>query len=78
MREKLVCRACDAITQPPARTRGARDAGPRLLAHVLLAKYGLHLPLHRQGEVYQRDGIDLDVSTLQIGWEAPPKPDAAG
>ncbi|WP_346769961.1 transposase [Bradyrhizobium sp. NBAIM18] len=27
-------------------------------------KYGLHLPLHRQGDVYQREGIDLDVSTL--------------
>lgn len=22
-------------------------AGPKLLAHVLFAKYGLHLPLHR-------------------------------
>lgn len=66
VREKLVCRACEAITQPPAPSHPiARGrAGPKLLAHVLFAKYGLHLPLHRQSDVYQREGIDLDVSTL--------------
>jgi transposase len=31
---------------------------------VLFAKYGLHLPLNRQSDVYEREGIDLDVSTL--------------
>ncbi|BCA06186.1 transposase [Bradyrhizobium japonicum] len=66
VREKLVCRACEAITQPPAPSHPiARGrAGPKLLAHVPFAKYGLHLPLHRQSDVYQREGIDLDVSTL--------------
>jgi transposase len=66
VREKLVCRACEAITQPPAPSHPiARGrAGPKLLAHVLFAKYGLHLPLHRQSDVYQREGIDLGVSTL--------------
>lgn len=43
-------------------TRGR--VGPKLLAHVLFAKYGLHLPLNRQSDVYEREGIDLDVSTL--------------
>ena len=28
------------------------------------AKFGQHLPLNRQSEVYAREGIDLDVSTL--------------
>ena len=66
VREKFVCRACEAISQPPAPSHPiARGrAGPRLLAHVLFAKYGLHLPLNRQSEVYHREGIDLDVSTL--------------
>lgn len=66
VREKLVCRACEAITQPPAPSHPiARGrAGPKLLAHILFAKYGLHLPLNRQSDVYQREGIDLDVSTL--------------
>jgi transposase len=35
-----------------------------LLAQVLFAKYGAHLPLHRQSVIYAREGIDLDVSTL--------------
>ena len=66
VREKFSCRACEAITQPPAPSHPiARGrAGPKLLAHVLFAKYGLHLPLNRQGATYAREGIDLDVSTL--------------
>jgi transposase len=66
VREKFSCRSCEAISQPPAPSHPiARGrAGPRLLAHVLFAKYGLHLPLHRQSDVYAREGIDLDVSTL--------------
>ncbi|MET4373747.1 transposase [Bradyrhizobium sp. LB12.1] len=66
VREKFVCRACEAITQPPAPSHPiARGrTGPKLLAHILFAKYGLHLPLNRQSDVYQREGIDLDVSTL--------------
>ena len=31
---------------------------------MLFAKYGLHLPLNRQSDVYAQEGIDLDVSTL--------------
>src|ERR1700681_1732759 len=66
VREKFSCRTCEAITQPPAPSHPiARGrAGPKLLAHVLFAKYGLHLPLNRQSDVYEREGIDLDVSTL--------------
>ncbi len=50
VREKFSCRSCEAITQPPAPSHPiARGrAGPHLLAHVLFAKYGLHLPLNRQ------------------------------
>jgi transposase len=66
VREKFSCRACEAITQPPAPSHPiARGrAGPKLLAHVLFSKYGLHLPLNRQSAVYAREGIDLEVSTL--------------
>jgi transposase len=66
VREKFSCRACEAITQPPAPSHPiARGrAGPGLLAQVLFAKYGAHLPLNRQSEIYAREGIDLDVSTL--------------
>jgi transposase len=66
VREKFSCRSCEAITQPPAPSHAiARGrAGPGLLAHILFAKYGLHLPLNRQSATYAREGIDLDVSTL--------------
>jgi len=43
-------------------TRGL--AGPGLLAHVLVSKYVDHLPLYRQSQIFARDGIDLDRSTL--------------
>ena len=39
-------------------------AGPGLLAHVLVSKYCDHLPLYRQSQIYAREGIDLDRSTL--------------
>ena len=66
VREKFSCRACEAISQPPAPSHPiARGrAGPKLLAHIVFSKYGLHLPLNRQSAVYAREGIDLDVSTL--------------
>src|SRR5215216_7053514 len=65
-RAREVLRTCEAITQPPAPSHPiARGrAGPKLLAHILFSKYGLHLPLNRQSAVYEREGIDLDVSTL--------------
>ncbi len=38
--------------------------GPGLLAHVLVSKYADHLPLYRQAEIYAREGVDLERSTL--------------
>jgi hypothetical protein len=39
-------------------------AGPGLLAHVLVSKYADHLPLYRQSEIYAREGVELERSTL--------------
>src|SRR5436190_2121399 len=66
VREKFVCRKCEAIAQSPAPSHPiARGrAGPNLLAQVLFAKYRAHLPLNRQSDIYAKEGIDLDVSTL--------------
>jgi transposase len=66
VREKFSCRACESITQPPAPSHPiARGrAGPGLLAQILFAKYGMHLPLQRQSTAYGHEGIELDVSTL--------------
>src|SRR5690349_7705618 len=66
MRPKYACRRCDAITQAPAPAlptpRGR--AAPGMLAHLLVSKYCDHLPLYRQSQIYARDGLDLDRSTL--------------
>ncbi|MEM9221832.1 MAG: IS66 family transposase [Pseudomonadota bacterium] len=34
------------------------------MAHVLVSKYADHLPLYRQSQIFEREGIDLDRSTL--------------
>ena len=69
VRPKLSCDACDRIVQAPAPSRPIDRglAGPGLLAHVLVSKYADHLPLYRQSEIYAREGVDLDRSTL-AGW----------
>ena len=66
VRPKLSCRSCEAITQAPAPSLPIRRgrAGAGLLAHVLVAKYCDHLPLHRQAEIYAREDIDLSRSTM--------------
>ena len=35
-----------------------------LLAHVLISKYGDHVPLYRQSQIYARFGVELHRSTL--------------
>ena len=66
VRPKFACRGCQTIVQAEAPSRPiARGlAGPGLLAHVLIAKYCDHLPLYRQSQIYAREGLDLDRSTL--------------
>ena len=66
VRPKMCCTRCDAIVQAPAPGRPIDRglAGPGLLAHVLVSKYADHLPLYRQSEIYAREGVDLDRSTL--------------
>jgi transposase len=66
VREKFTCRECETITQAPAPNHPiARGrAGPNLLAQLLFNKYRAHLPLNRQRDIYAKEGICLDVSTL--------------
>jgi transposase len=66
VRPKYACKACDAITQAaaPAMPTPRGRATPAMLAHLLVAKYCDHLPLYRQSEIYAREGLDLDRSTL--------------
>jgi transposase len=42
-------------------------AGAGLLAHIVVSKYDDHLPLYRQAEIFAREGVRLETSTLS-GW----------
>ena len=66
VRPRKACSCCEAIVQSPLPSRPIERGrpGPGLLAHVLISKYGDHLPLYRQSQIFERDGIDLDRSTL--------------
>src|SRR3954453_17794456 len=66
VRPRLACTCCEAICQAPLPSRPIERGRPGsgLLAHVLVAKYGDHLPLYRQSQIFEREGIDLDRSTL--------------
>ena len=66
-RPKYACRACeDGVTQAPAPARLIEGGLPTeaTVAQVLVSKYADHLPLYRQAQIYARQGIDLDRSTL--------------
>jgi transposase len=66
VRTKLSCTKCDCIVQAEAPSRPIERgmAGPGLLAHVLVSKYCDHLPLYRQSEIYARQDVELERSTL--------------
>jgi transposase len=66
VREKFSCRSCEKIAQPPAPFHAiARGyAGPSLLAMILVAKYANHQPLNRQCEQYDREGIEIPLTTM--------------
>ncbi|MBJ6126638.1 IS66 family transposase [Microvirga splendida] len=65
-RPKYACRACEAVVQAPAPARVIEGGLPTdaLVAQVLVSKYADHLPLYRQAQIYARQGINLDRSTL--------------
>ena len=66
IRPKLSCASCERIVQAAAPSRPIERglAGLGLLAHVLVAKYCDHQPLYRQAEMYAREGVELERSTL--------------
>ena len=66
-RPKYACRACEeVVAQAPAPARLIEGGLPTeaTVAHVLVSKYADHLPLYRQAQIYARQGINLDRSTL--------------
>ena len=66
-RPKYACRSCEAgIAQAPATPRLIEGGMPTeaTVASVIVGKFADHLPLYRQAQIYARQGVDLDRSTL--------------
>ena len=66
-RPKYACRSCEeVVVQAPALARLVEGGIPTeaTVAHVLVSKYADHLPLYRQAQIYARQGVNLDRSTL--------------
>ncbi|MDR5825958.1 IS66-like element ISBcen19 family transposase, partial [Caballeronia sp. LZ043] len=85
IRGKWVCKACETLIQAPVPPhvidKGMPTAG--LLAQVLVAKYGDHLPLYRQEQIFGRAGLAIPRSTLgawvgRCGVQLQPLVDALG
>ena len=74
VRLKYICKDCEAkaaeggpqitTAEKPLAPIEKGLAAPGLLAHVIVSKYGDHLPLHRLEKIFQRHGIDISRSTL--------------
>ncbi|MEW8072215.1 MAG: IS66 family transposase [Candidatus Thiodiazotropha endolucinida] len=66
VRGKWICCDCATITQAPVPAqvidKGIPTSG--LLSHVLVAKYGDHLPLYRQENIFARAGLPIARATL--------------
>ena len=66
-RPRYACDGCDApivqATAPPRPIDGGM-ATEALVAHVLVSKFVDHLPLYRQAQIFERQGIKLNRSTL--------------
>jgi transposase len=69
---KYACSCCKngvtAAERPPSPIEGGL-AGPGLLAHVIVSKFAVHIPLYRQQDELARAGVFLARSTL-CGWIA--------
>jgi transposase len=66
-RPKYACRGCEGVVaQAPAPARIVEGGLPTeaTIAQVLVSKYADHLPLYRQAQIFARQGVALDRSTL--------------
>ena len=67
---KYACACCqEGVTVAPKPPQPIERGlpGPGLLAHVVVSKYGDHLPLYRQESIFERHGLELSRQTM-CGW----------
>lgn len=69
-RPKYACRSCEnGIVQAPAKPHIITGGLPTeaTIASVIVSKYADHLPLYRQSQIFARQNVHIDRSTL-AGW----------
>ena len=59
-RPRLACTCCEKVVQAemPSRPIPKSFVGPALMAHILCCKYGYHLPLYRQSQMFENEGMN--------------------
>jgi transposase len=64
--QKYACpKGCTVVTaEKPEAPIEKGSPGPGLLAQVAVSKYGDHLPLNRQEEIFRRQGVELPRQTM--------------
>jgi transposase len=70
IRPKYACDQCKegvAVALAPVDAIARCKAAPGMLAHIAVSKFADHLPLYRQCEMLQREGVTLSNRTLG-GW----------
>ena len=67
VRLRYACECTVKAADKPAQPIEKSTAGSSLLAHVIVAKWADHQPLHRQQQVLARHGVEISRKTMG-GW----------
>jgi transposase len=65
--KKYACACTIKTATKPPQPIAKSSAGASLLAQVIVGKIADHLPLHRQGKIFSRIGVDIPDQTMG-GW----------
>jgi transposase len=65
--KKYACRCTVKTATKPPQPIAKSSAGASVLAQVIVGKIADHVPLHRQGKIFSRYGVDIPDQTMG-GW----------
>lgn len=65
--KKYACQCTVKTATKPPQPIAKSSAGASVLAQVIVSKIADHLPLHRQGKIFSRFGVDIPDQTMG-GW----------
>lgn len=65
--KKYACQCTVKTATKPSQPIAKSSAGASLLAQVIVGKIADHLPLHRQGKIFSRFGVEIPDQTMG-GW----------